>query len=660
MSKLSNFDDTVWINLPDGRRLSARLWLPETAAPHPVILEYLPYRKRDGTAERDATTHAYFVKHGYACLRVDIAGTGDSYGQFDDEYSEQELSDGEAILVWIASQDWCTGAVGIIGISWGGFNGLQLAYRRPEALKAIVSVASTTDRYADDIHYMGGCLLSDNANWGATMLAYLSRPADPLLRPDWREDWIARMEHMPDLTTTWLRHQTRDDYWKHGSVCEDWGRITIPVLAITGWADAYVNTPGYLAEHLTGQAKALVGPWEHRYPHISKLGAADFHSEVLNWFDRWLKGKDNGVETLPDYRAFCKEFMPPSRQMTPPKGQWIAEAEWPSPNVTDQDFYINGNTLGSVSGQDKVMISNPAHLGMASGYFCPGMRYDNELPGDQAQDDALSTCFDMPLSEDLEIFGQPRLKIAFTVDQPVAQIVARLCEVNDKGVSQRITYRPFNLTHWQSHETPSELIPGEVYHAEFCLNACAHRLKAGHRLRLALSTSYWPIVWPSPRPVVITVEEKEVILTLPVRHSDNSIPTAQPASIDRIIADSATTLRQANGWAKDTVRDDGAIIQESFDDFGQTQDRAHGMITSSHVHMRYAIQPQDPSSANLKVAWNFSYQRDDWEVEIDTSSHIRCDHESFYLHRELRATEGADKNEVLVKEWKETIPRGLL
>jgi putative CocE/NonD family hydrolase len=625
-----------------------------------VILEYLPYRKRDGTAERDATTHAHFVKHGYACLRVDIAGTGDSFGQFDDEYSEQELSDGEAVLAWISNQNWSNGAVGIIGISWGGFNGLQLAYRKPEALKAVVSVASTTDRYADDIHYMGGCLLSDNANWGATMLAYLSRPADPLLRPDWREDWIARMDHMPDLTTTWLRHQTRDAYWKHGSVCEDWDRITIPVLAITGWADAYVNTPGYLAEHLPGQAKALVGPWEHRYPHISKLGAADFHSEVLNWFDRWLKGEENGVENLPDYRAFCKEFMTPTRQMTPPTGHWIAEAEWPSPNVTDQDFYINGEALGSESGQGKVMISNPAHLGMASGYFCPGMRYDNELPGDQAHDDALSTCFDMALSEDLELFGQPRLKIAFTVDQPVAQIVARLCEVDDNGVSQRITYRPFNLTHWQSHETPSELIPGEVYHAEFCLNACAYRLKAGHRLRLALSTSYWPIVWPSPCPVVITVDEKEVVLTLPVRQSDNTIPSAHPASIDQIMADSATTLRQANGWAKDTADEDGTIIQESFDDFGQTQDRAHGMITSSHVHMRYAIHPQDPLSASLKVRWNFSYQRDDWEVEIDTSSHIHCDHESFYLHHELRATEGADKTEVLVKEWKQTIPRGML
>ena len=274
MSVLTILDDTIWIDLPDGRQLSARLWLPKTGHSYPVIFEYLPYRKRDGTAERDATTHAHFVKYGYASIRVDIAGTGDSYGQFDDEYSDQELTDGEAVLDWISSQDWCNGSIGMIGISWGGFNALQLAFRRPPSLKAIVTVASTTDRYADDIHYMGGCLLSDNSNWGATMLAFLSRPADPLLRPDWREDWISRMENMPDLTSKWLGHQTRDDYWKHGSVCEDWQRINVPVLAITGWADTYVNTPGYLVEHLSCQAKALIGPWEHRYPFQLSGGQA--------------------------------------------------------------------------------------------------------------------------------------------------------------------------------------------------------------------------------------------------------------------------------------------------------------------------------------------------------------------------------------------------
>jgi putative CocE/NonD family hydrolase len=668
MSAQANSDNTYWIKLPDGRRLSARAWLPKSHHPHPAILEYLPYRKRDGTAERDATTHAYFVEHGYACIRVDIAGTGDSEGQFDDEYSEQELSDGEAVLEWIARQDWCDGSIGIIGISWGGFNGLQLAHRRPPSLKAVVTVASTADRYADDIHYMGGCLLSDNANWGATMLAYLSRPADPLLRQDWREDWIARMENMPDLTSKWLKHQTRDEYWKHGSICEDYSRINIPVLAVTGWADAYVNTPGYLAEHLNTCTKALIGPWEHRYPHLSKLGAADFCSEVLAWFDRWLKDQQNGVENLPDYRVFCKEFAPPTRTMTPPKGRWVAEIEWPSPNITEKDVFLNGGALTDEAGHGQAIISNPAHVGMASGYFCPGMRFDNELAADQAEDDALSAHFDMNLPEDLEIMGQPRLKIAFRVDQPVAQIVARLCEVDNNGVSQRITYRPFNLTHGQSHETPSApihempsaLIPGQRYIAEFPLNACAHRLQAKHRLRLSLSTSYWPIVWPSPKPVTITVEENESVLTLPVRNNNKITPPAHPAPIKMVESDSAIKIRPSDGWAKDYTEPDGTIIQESFDDFGQSQDRIHGMNVSSHVNTRYSIHPGDPTRASLLVRWNFSYQRDDWQVEIDTSSHMTCDHENFYLHRKLRAMEGAVKTELLNKEWSEAIPRGLL
>ena len=346
--------------------------------------------------------------------------------------------------------------------------------------------------------------------------------------------------------------------------------------------------------------------------------------------------------------------------MTPPKGRWIAEAEWPSPNIVEKAFYLNGDALSTVSGQGDVTVSNPAHIGMASGYFCPGMRFDNELASDQAKDDTLSTCFDMLLSEDIEIMGQPRLKIAFSVDQPVAQIVARLCEVDSQGISQRITYRPFNLTHWESHETPSQLVVGKLYAVEFSLNACAHRLKAGHRLRLALSSSYWPIVWPSPKPVVISIKEDESTLVLPIRRVDREIPSAHPASIDRILPNSAKTLRAPSGWAKDYADEDGIIIQESFDDFGQSQDRVHGMIMSSHVHMRYAIHPQDPCRANLLVKWSFSYQRDDWEVEIDTSHHISCDHENFYLHRELRATEDAVKSEVLTKEWHQTISRGLL
>ena len=652
--------ENQWISLPDSRRLASRIWMPAGHGPFPAILEYLPYRKRDGTAPRDETTHRVFADAGFACVRVDIAGTGDSEGLFDDEYSEQELSDGENVLTWIAEQDWCDGNIGMIGISWGGFNALQLAFRRPPSLKAVVSVASTADRYADDIHYMGGCLLSDNVNWASQMFAYLSRPADPDLRSDWREDWVKRLETLPFLASDWLKHPTRDWLWKHGSICEDWGRITAPVLAITGWADAYVNTPQALLENLECPKKALVGPWEHRYPHISELSPADFHSEVIGWFDRWLKGEENGAEDLPDYRTFMQEHFNPTSQNKPRQGRWIAETIWPSPNISEQSLYLDEGRLVDAPVSLEIKVSNPAHVGQDSGYFCPGMRIDNELAGDQAKDDELSTCFDLHLDEPLELMGRPRLKIAFSVDQPVAQIVARLCDVSPENVSQRITYRPFNLTHFQNHETPEALVPGRVYEVEFELNACAHHLRVGHVLRLALSTSYWPIVWPAAKSTTIILHSNKCALVLPVRKVVEEISPCHPGVAMEYPTLESEVLRssEGNSWTKELT--DGTIVLDTFDDYGKTRDPYHGLVSGSEVRMHYSINPDDPASATFRAKWNFTFERDGWQVEINTENEMTCDEENFYLSRKLCATEGGTKSEVITKEWQDTIPRGLL
>src|SRR5690625_1057676 len=202
--------------------------------------------------------HPYFAAHGYACVRVDIRGSGDSDGVLTDEYLEQEMADGEEILRWIAKQSWCNGSIGMIGISWGGFNGLQLAYRQPPELKAIITACSTDDRYADDVHYMGGCLLGDNLSWSSVMLAYNACPPDPEIVGDrWRELWKKRLEGSGVWLEKWLRHQTRDAYWKHGSVCEDFSRIKVPVMAVGGWADGYSNAVFRLIKNLKVPRKGL-------------------------------------------------------------------------------------------------------------------------------------------------------------------------------------------------------------------------------------------------------------------------------------------------------------------------------------------------------------------------------------------------------------------
>jgi len=266
-----------WVPLPDGCRLAARIWLPADAetSPVPAILEYIPYRKRDLTRARDEPMHHWFAGHGYAAVRVDVRGSGDSDGVLLDEYLEQEILDGADAIRWIASQPWCTGGVGMIGKSWGGFSALQIAARRPPALKAIITVCASDDRYTDDAHYMGGCLLNENLTWDSVLLTFAALPPDPALVGErWREVWADRLERAVFFPELWLRHPHRDDYWRHGSVGEDPGRIGCPVYAVGGWADGYTNAIPRLLASLRAPRKGLVGPWGHEYPHDGAPGPA--------------------------------------------------------------------------------------------------------------------------------------------------------------------------------------------------------------------------------------------------------------------------------------------------------------------------------------------------------------------------------------------------
>ena len=336
--------ENATITLSDGCRLAARIWLPVDAEnrPVPAILEYLPYRKRDSTAARDQLTHPYFAARGYAAVRVDMRGNGESDGLMWDEYLQQEQDDAIEVIDWLTAQSWCDGHVGMIGISWGGFNGLQVAALRPPALKAVVSICSTDDRYADDIHYKGGCLLNENLGWAATMLSFSSRPPDPaLVGEGWRAQWLDRLRNMPLLAETWLRHQRRDDYWKHGSICEDYDAIEAAVLAVGGWGDAYSNAVPRLVRNLSAPVRGIIGPWIHLYPHFAKPEPAlGFLQECVRWWDHWLKGIDRGVMDDPPLRVFLMESAPPQADYESRAGAWIALDDWPDPESKTRHLFL--------------------------------------------------------------------------------------------------------------------------------------------------------------------------------------------------------------------------------------------------------------------------------------------------------------------------------
>ena len=657
----------LFIPLRDGTKLAARLWMPTDAAknPVPVILEYLPYRKRDGTVVRDALTHPYLAGHGYACVRVDMRGNGDSDGLMLDEYSEQELQDADEVIAWLVAQPWSTGRVGMMGISWGGFNGLQVAARRPAGLDAVITLCSTDDRYSDDIHFKGGCLLSENLGWSATMFGYSSRPPDPALVGEaWRGMWLERLNAEPLLAIDWLQHPHRDAYWKRGSVCEDIGAIQAAVLAIGGWNDAYTNAVPRLVGSVQAPVKGIIGPWAHKYPHFAvpepRIG---FLQEALRWWDRWLKDAPTGVEQDPAFRTYIMEVQPPGASISHIPGRWVSDTVWPSAHSQTQRLYLNASGLApDVAGTGKQSISSPQYTGADSGEYCI-IWMGPEFPGDQRQDDAGSLTFDADaLKQGFDLVGAPVLTLQFSVDQPVAHVAVRLNSVWPDGRVSRLTYAVANLTHLHgssSHEHPQALEPGKRYTVQIQLDDVAYHVPKGHRLRVSLSTSYWPLIWPAPQPVQLTVHTGKSYIDIPQRTKvrgekapvfapAEAAPPVQLRTIDKPWNRREVTIDQATGERRMVIEDD----------FGRSTSTEHGLTSWGRGRESYRILPHDPLSARQECHWSMETSRGDWVTRTETYSAMTASATHWHITGRLEAYEG--DTQILVRTWNKKIKRQLL
>ncbi len=645
------------IVLSDGTRLSARVWKPadSTDLPVPAILEFLPYRKRDGTVARDELTHPHFASHGYVCLRVDMRGNGDSQGVMDDEYSPQELADAVEVINWIAAQDWCTGAVGMMGISWGGFNSLQVAALAPEPLKAIITLCSTTDRFADDIHYKGGCLLNANLAWGGTMLSYSSRAPDPALVGDhWRAMWLERLNEEPHLSDIWIEHQHRDAYWKHGSICEDYSAIKAATLAIGGWGDGYKNTVQTLVENLDVPVKGIVGPWVHKYPHIATPEPRiDFLNEALRWWDRWLKEKDTGVENDPDLRLFLLDSADPDPFRPARAGRWISQ-EFRNPSI--RTLHLKAGALGPDACPFSVEIDSPADTGMSSGSFF-ALKTGPQLPGDQRRDDALSTCFESDvLGDDLVIVGAPEVTLNLVSNAHVVQIALRLCDVHPDGRANRITFGVLNLTHRLGSETPVEMPVGQTIPVTVKLDQIAYNIPAGHRLRLSISNAYWPLLWPAPGATRLTLTAGRLDLPLLCETTDPPVQFSEPPANEHT---SFHTLREPSNTRETTFdQQSGMTHLRIVDDAGEMEDLGHGLINGSIAREWWDIHPNDPLSARGRTHWSSHSARGDWSVHTETYSEMWADAENFHVTARIEAFE--DHRLIFEKDFSKSIRRDLV
>ena len=286
------------IPMPDGVNLAATLYMPGDLGPServPALLEYLPYRKDDDEVTSDYTHHPYFARHGYVGVRVDIRGFGNSGGAPPTrEYSAQEQEDCEQVIAWLARQPWSNGKVGMLGISWGGFNSIQMAMRRPPALKAILAVAATEALFTEDVHYMDGIMHVDE--FEVAMDLDQGRSGAPTFPLD--EATLAKRMDSAPWSLDYFRHQRNGPFWRAPvRRLED---IQIPCFLIGGLQDGYRNSIARMLERVPAPVHALIGPWNHDYPNSSIYGPRiEWRDQAVRWFDHWLKGIDNGVERDP-------------------------------------------------------------------------------------------------------------------------------------------------------------------------------------------------------------------------------------------------------------------------------------------------------------------------------------------------------------------------
>ncbi|WP_165313543.1 CocE/NonD family hydrolase [Vibrio ziniensis] len=636
-----------WLELPDGTRLAFRAWMPADALTNPVpaILEYLPYRKSDGTIVRDEITMAETATHGYACIRVDIRGCGESEGLFDDEYSKQEHQDGVDVIEWISNQAWCDGNVGMVGISWGGFNSLQIAALNPPALKAIITQCSTDDRYRDDIHYSGGCLLNDNMDWAAFFWAYaLGRAPDPsLVGSNWKSIWKDRLTNMPFLATPWIQNQTRNDYWKHGSVCENYSDIKIPVYAIGGWADAYKNTVFTLLQNLSVPKKGLVGPWAHKYPNIAYPNPKmDYVAESVRWWDKWLKNIDNGIDEEPELNYFLQNGAKPKTDYDAREGCWVAESSWPTLKTDTKTWYLASQRLTEKTEDSyPVDICSPQQVGLDGGRYCVGIRLDMEHPDDQRIDDSGSLIFDTaPLLDAMPIAGQIEAKLALSSSTPHANVIVRVSDVHPTGEVTKITHGILNLTHRDSHEFPELLEPGKIYNVNIALNHIAYVVPKGHKVRVSVSTAYWPLIWPCKDNTTLTVVCAKSSVTVPF----NSAPSLSDfvPSYDKATRFDGEVVRAPN--SQRTVYKDyksGIWTLETVDDFGCNYYSSSNSEIDFNIKQVFSIHSNDPLSAKNEIKLHVDMGRDNWRTSISAVYTMTCDADQFYIRAKWEArTEG--------------------
>ena len=653
--------EEAWIPMPDGVRLAADLYLPtggEAGARYPVLLEYLPYRKTEARG-RNWPLYSYFVERGYAVARVDIRGTGNSEGRLVPyEYSDIEHDDGEVVIDWLSKQDFSTGKVGMWGISWGGFNAIQMTLRNPPALKAIIAVDATEDLYQEDVHYIDGIIHVDS--WMMSQDLDNSRPGAPDYVID-DDNFRNRFDTEPSMLT-YLRNQRDGAFWDRASARDKHDRIRIPSFHIGGWYDGYRDSIPRMLEHVKAPVKAMIGPWIHTFPHDPyPEPGMEWRHEAVRWWDYWLKGVDTGIMDEPRFAVYVREWHAPGPYLPHVPGYWRWEDGWPIERIKQQTWYPQPNHTLATEAPDGTVhrLRNVPSIGMEAGG--PVMWWGDPAH-DQRPTDAYALVYDSdPLESSLEILGLPLAKLVVSADAPRANWVVRISDVAPDGTVTQVAGAAFNGTHRVSARDPEDLVPGEEFELDVELHFTSWVFPAGHRVRVAIGNAMWPMLWPSPLPVSTTLrlggESGSRVMMPVVPASERPAPDfLPPTDSPRLPGYESIDTGTSSGYGEISSVDRNPQTGEVTATATNSGAYRYPWGTETYREtIEHRTSDDHPENTSVKGTHFMHVELADriltWEAELDFSS----DADNFYYRYFRRLSR--DGEVVREKRWNEAIPR---
>ena len=651
---------TEWITMPDGVRLSADLYRPtggKARERFPVLLEYLPYRKHEGRS-RNWPLYSYFVQRGYVVAAVDIRGTGNSEGRtVPYEYSDIEHADGDVVIDWLSKQRWSSGKVGMFGISWGGFNAIQMAARDVPALKAIIAIDATEDLYQDDVHYMDGILHLDA--WEMEMDLDNARPGAPDFVID--DDNFRNRFDVEPWTLSHKRQQRDGPYWDRASLRDRYDQIRIPTFHIGGWYDGYRDSVARMLQHVKNvPVKGMVGAWHHTWPHQPYPGPGmEWRHEAIRWFDQFLKGKNTGILDEPRLAVFVRDWHPPGPSLDNAPGKWRFEDGWPVARIRDRVLYPQPNhTLDTAA---PAATTHQLRYVPSVGFEGGGpVMWWGDVAHDQRGTDAFSLVYDSaPLDESVEILGFPRALLTVAASATRANWVARLSDVAPDGTVTQITGAAMNGTHRVSAREPRALVPGEPFELDIEMHFTSWVFPQGHRIRLAINNAQWPMLWPTPEPMTTQLRLGASKLSLPVvPFEQRPVPDFLPPSKDDLHYAGVESLAggTVSGYGEissvERNPQTGAVVAKATNNSGT---RYPWGTERSDETIRYDLNDSAPADAAVTGTHRMTVELPGRTLIWDAELTFRSDRQNFFYVYRRRLTE----NGKLVREktWRETIPR---